>query len=1070
MTQYTYLVQYDFTGVNTDITDFCQRVEWNEVGTGEVRNSTIRLNAQDGAFITNPDFTGTDKTPLISQFDQITLTVFDRKNNARVYNFEVDILRPIENTQTGTILEVELLALENQLMRVNFSKPFLERGGASSGFEVTRDIVDFYNDPNSKGPTQPIVEGHDNDTANGGNNDLPPWTANAYHFELSEQSNYDALLVVADRMGSSIPAGGAGDFFEIYFRTNSGDVNKLDFHGFISGNPPDQQSNGNFDPSKAELITDTTSVNPGEEEGGIEAIKGNVVGTWGADGTGTLPQQNARFNGSLELWQVISVYRTGITYLPDVIVQTQETDPIEPRFNQHYKCLNKTTENPTGGGSADWETMDFVTFLFQNDASGLYSFWTVNNATEWRSCGANLQGALKDGATFSSVALWDMNQVVIDGTFNRTWVDFVVHDPAATPGAIPNQYLYPGNIFYRGFRVLIDGQGSDQFTGFNNVVIQCVTPGNFDDAVFVEFGQTTTSKLVADDSNGVMYQFFNSVWNEITTPPNDVEKADDCYHIYYDVFNSQGFVNTKNGGGGSGASFTAVVNIFGQVESITVDNGGSSFASAEFLELTIVGTGNNALASVTTVTGGVIQDDITIDAGGGFYNQSNPPDVTVNDRSGNYGGFSGVTNEFRFAQNDIARALFKDARYYRTGAWINFRLPFPPNSYNNNTLGEFYGTDNSKHEPVTLDSSNMHLAPNGAIGFNHGQADNLGPLDSLSFATKFNWRYQQNGFGSQVRQGNFACRCHMVDTSDNVVVQDFNIPFNNEWAQINLPLSEFKIYRGRKPITWSNIGSNIFLQELEVLQVFEYHNIQKIGLEWLGAYDDEGRWNPVDMADKVLFPSIEDKFYAVLQANVVFQALTKIDGFNLKWTVDAFEFSKAGLVLSDPVTSTTAENLGKAIQPRFYEEPLISNIVQLGQSNDAKKEFAEFQQIRYDVVTEGLLETDFGDSFFLKNSDLVPFSELAVTSLPVWATSTSYPKGTLIQNNTTGFEAIESHVSSVSNEPPNTSFWEAISGGVVPNTIKLVAKNVNYVIDKPPAGVGGFLRTIKGAKRIEAQG
>jgi len=309
LTQFDYQVIYQPTGFTVDITNFVERVEWTEVGTGEVRSCTVRLNAQDGAFITNDDFTGSNKTPIIVQFDKIQLNVTDRNNVTRFYVFEVDTLKPIQNAQQGAVLEVQMLGLEAELMKVNFSKPFFLIDG-SSGFKVGKDIIDFYNDGDSKGPNQPLVIGNagnfiDNGSdPNNGFNELPIWTANEYHFELTEQSAYDGEIVLADRLGSSVSAGGAGDFFEIYFTTGN-NRDQIVYKGFISGNPPTQQTpegSGDFDFTKAITIDDTVAINPAEEEGGIESIVGNLVGTWGGDGTGTNPTPNAQFKGALEIY------------------------------------------------------------------------------------------------------------------------------------------------------------------------------------------------------------------------------------------------------------------------------------------------------------------------------------------------------------------------------------------------------------------------------------------------------------------------------------------------------------------------------------------------------------------------------------------------------------------------------------------------------------------------------------------------------------------------------------------------------------------------------------------------
>ena len=68
MTQYTYQLLYKPEGVNTDITEWVDRIDAIEVGSGEIRSAKIRLNAMQGRFTTE-DFGGT--TPLIDQFDKL---------------------------------------------------------------------------------------------------------------------------------------------------------------------------------------------------------------------------------------------------------------------------------------------------------------------------------------------------------------------------------------------------------------------------------------------------------------------------------------------------------------------------------------------------------------------------------------------------------------------------------------------------------------------------------------------------------------------------------------------------------------------------------------------------------------------------------------------------------------------------------------------------------------------------------------------------------------------------------------------------------------------------------------
>ena len=81
------------------ITDFVERIEVNDVGSGEIRSAIIRLNAQDGQFITRATALGTGNfTPIVSQFDMFEIQIVDRDGTVFLETFEVNILKPIQNT------------------------------------------------------------------------------------------------------------------------------------------------------------------------------------------------------------------------------------------------------------------------------------------------------------------------------------------------------------------------------------------------------------------------------------------------------------------------------------------------------------------------------------------------------------------------------------------------------------------------------------------------------------------------------------------------------------------------------------------------------------------------------------------------------------------------------------------------------------------------------------------------------------------------------------------------------------------------------------------------------------
>ena len=159
MTEFDYTLTHDPGGTPVDITLQVERIEWTETGTGIVNSLKVRLNAQDGQFITRDTQLGTgDATPILDEFQRLRLAVIDRDSNVYANVFEIDNLKPIQNAQQGTIIEVECLGLEHHLQRTQFTKQFF----FESAFEVTRGIIDFYNASTTSGTAQPTITENDN--------------------------------------------------------------------------------------------------------------------------------------------------------------------------------------------------------------------------------------------------------------------------------------------------------------------------------------------------------------------------------------------------------------------------------------------------------------------------------------------------------------------------------------------------------------------------------------------------------------------------------------------------------------------------------------------------------------------------------------------------------------------------------------------------------------------------------------------------------------------------------------------------------------------------------------------
>ena len=320
---------------------------------------------------------------------------------------------------------------------------------------------------------------------------------------------------------------------------------------------------------------------------------------------------------------------------------------------------------------------------------------------------------------------------------------------------------------------------------------------------------------------------------------------------------------------------------------------------------------------------------------------------STSDGSGTYGDNSAVEYEWKYDsfESFTPFVLFTSDKYYKIGAWANISFPFPENSYKSNTLGELYGNNTTKKEPATIDVNNMHLTHSGNVGFNNTEAEDLGVLTGIQFWNKFKWT---NTLGALNLQGDFKMRCTLYDTSDNVVIQDFVIPFNNLWTQINLPFGRFSPYRARIPWSLGNIASNVFTKDLEILNVFQWKNIKRMSIQWQESYDEHGRFNPTIGSRSV---SGTGTFEGVSTSTV-------------RLAIDGFCFTKPLLAVTSPVTD-------RVIEPPTMQFPDVSNSVQLGQIVNSQKEIERFQHKEYTITTPGSININYGDTFFLNDSTMI---------------------------------------------------------------------------------------------------
>ena len=808
------------------------------------------------------------------------------------------------------------MGMERHLQQVHFAKQY----NYANAFYVAKDICDKYN--GSKGGKQITLEKQD--TVNTGSdyyNGLPKWTSNNIDFGVSETYAYDGIDELVNKMGSSISAGGSGDFYEFNFEDDltlgSGkyNANKMKFHAFSSGANPNQSS--------IPTVTATNTLPIYSTNGTLEDETGSVIFAKGAKAYGSMPTNSSKFRGYKEEFVLIPDWQTGESYPSGARV-----------IYNGLKYQANTTTSGTWTGS-QWDQIKLgdlagQDFIYSPYTSSLTKTTSSSGSGNDGSDGYKLMissGSNPDDTTadhedatssFDWHGCWDSNLVIRDEDHFRTWVDI-----AQVSSTLPTELQQDGGA-YRGCRVLVNGTGTGDFVGFNNRVMQ------YTGSTWKQIYPYNNGTTPHDDAQiAVIRDGKNYVWKQDLGTPAwalddaTVDKSNDCFHPATKVFSEDGIATSLKSTGASTSDYK-------------------------------------------------------------------------------YGKNSASVWEYSFSVFDgwIGRVM-TTPNYYQIGAWACFRLPYPTTSYQ---LPSGY-TVGSLYKNATIDTNNMHLTPDANNGFNADDSEELGIMESLAFFIKFKYFYLYTGTEAETLlpfTGKFKFRATLYDTSDNVVVQDFEVAFNNNWEYISLPLSGFKIYRARVTKRWVNAIANMIVPELEVTEVFEWKNVKMISIQCQESYDGEGRFDATSGQINNI-DGIED-----------FNPLVAITGGmwqRTRLSIDNLHFTKQLTATSGAVgTGSTARN----IEPIFMDRPYTTNYRQLKQDALSQKEIEQFRYEAFDIETEGECPANlrFGDSFYLTDDSVV----------------------------------------------------EASDNGA--NTIKLVAKKITYTINGTDGGKGGFVRKITGVKRI----
>jgi len=956
MADWSYTITHYYSGGTQNISsDIISIPLFTDTGSGEVNEAEIVLNAVDGQFIS----ANINSKTIISQYDRIRITVADgltaQGTQAGAYDkfFYVMKKQPIKSKDTGVRLQLDLLGTESYLQRIQYAKPHY----FETPFEVFKSIGNLYNENRGSSSNMPTISGHDSTSYN----KLPNWLVNTYDYGVNEDNCFDRMGDVIDSMGASQSAGGALDFYDLRFTyTNNG----LTIHPnvFSSGNDYGSGPGG----QTIVTIDNSTAVNVGETDGGIDAKTGTQVLAWGATESGSLPTDFSKFWAKQQWWNLFfPAWDSSVTYQTGAKV----SHVVSGVRNNYISSTNNNTSEP----ATNWTLSTPKSYY--GDVHQ-YSPWTSGKATTiWTNGSADPTHSYGLNDSGGKHYFWDHNLTINDGYFWRTTADVksTSDEIGSTHGSkIPAEYCYDttgngtGDSFYRGLRVLVIGNP----TAYN---------GKY-------FGYTGSAATVTDVNgkkiaNSVL-QYDGTQWKVYARPFKDqFDSTSDPLGVQCTVMDeAKTYRFNKN----SNSTW----------DDITDDDMGNDafhpiiYEDSEYKITNVPGV-------LADDTGSTIKD----------VNDSNGPyeDYPWNTVNAN----SAVEVVYDWGPVDVkardsivlpaAGGIRDNEDFYQVGAYISTRFPFPITSYNSisEDVGDLFGggtNTNNPKEPTTVDTQNMHMTHDGKKGFNHSTSEDLGQINAIAFNMKL--KYQQksaltgNTYKNVVGEAgaNFKMRCALWDTDDNCVIQDFTIFFQDHWQSIVLPISGFQIFKSREPRYASNI-EYFFIQPkgIDVQNIFVWRNLKSISIYTIDQYDEYGRYAPGLSGRYCDGTDTARKIYL---------------------TLDALRFQK-------PLLATTGALTGDVIQPDFIEKPEISNYEQLKSDAEAEKQKHLHQRVEFDVTTTGRFDVGFGDYFNLTDKDIIP-SNLQDSS----------------------------------------------------NTIKLVAKRIEYSISKPLNGKGGFLRRIRGVRRF----
>lgn len=290
--------------------------------------------------------------------------------------------------------------------------------------------------------------------------------------------------------------------------------------------------------------------------------------------------------------------------------------------------------------------------------------------------------------------------------------------------------------------------------------------------------------------------------------------------------------------------------------------------------------------------------------------------------------------------------------FYKAGCSLRLKFPFPSSTYGGITepVGGLYG-GGTGNEPATVDIANSTLAGDGARGFNHARAADLGRISAVAFFIRVNQTVI--GSGAQITEANMQMRCALRDLRDNVMVQDFTISFNNKWEGVQLPVSGFKPYNALAPKQYP-LDYIIAPQAIEQIDSFEWWNVKDITITLLTGYDGEGRYDIYGAPSEFVTEGLSNVFSRPAEDFV-----SALAGRRIRIAVDAVRFAKELVVVSDPSNTNNQE--------KIIREPEVGDHATALYYLRSEEERARHPKTDVVFDIEGNLDLHYGDSITFSN-------------------------------------------------------------------------------------------------------